>query len=666
MPGMMMASRRMFPQARPRMGTMVNRGRPPMARPQQGGLSSNGAPAQAASPVNRLPMVAGAAGVIPGYADGGAIPDPDNDMDNDMSAQTDTDQDAGGGVDDALDVINNVIDHGRKKHGLADSFRRSDNVEDDRNKMSGFGALAIKDMAGGDATNINGGVIAADPIDRFNKFLGNAATAGIRKLAGVDDQNDDSADLAIPGTLQEQAGANDIRSNYPPTSYAEGGTVEDDDDESDDGDSTGAIPDDASGPSDQDASQAVGNSPDPQRMVSYLMGADAAPPQMVAAIEHSIDPQGQMDPDTRHILAVQQATKQGGPDAGWSVIQNYRKNYDARRSFAAAALNGVAGKPPDVMAATQAATQAYSYLPDGMNISFQPSQAGGITATVKPMGGQGGGGSVDLTPEQFNEFVRGRSGQYDNVYEKGAPQVLAQLKSGQGKPFDQQGGQQQPQQGSEAPGAQSPLEMMGGSSVAQPGDRYQPAATNYDPQLEARSREMFPMLSQNAQRLQWLNQQEQQQRENDISEKKAGRPWEAEKAKANQEGRLAVAKQYSGSRENVAAANNATKLTIAGLNSAMRSGDVQLQADARLVASMNNSPNGAPDPDTPQGKAFGAAIQRLLRYQYSNAGGVNQQRQSGSPQGGTTPPAGHPNARKDPQGVWRERAPDGKWYPIQK
>lgn len=653
----------------------------------QGGLSTN----------PKLTAPAGASGVLPGFEDGGSMDDTQgfNGIANDDSP-------------DAFDAINSAVQYGRQKSGLTGNWRRSENVEDDRDQQMGSGEKFVRQSL----QDVGRGL--ADTLG-YNKLNSGGDTAS----AVIPRGRTDTGVVAIPGTLQDQAGLNDVGMNYkdggaveedndeneaiptrpagpggdrpddnpfpvkrpnPPFGkrYDDGGSVDDDDD---DGDSTGAIPADGDGddnaspaPEGEEATPAMGGSQNPQKLVSYLLGADAAPPQLVDAIERSIDPEGKLDPDTRHMAAIQQAAKQGGNEAAWQVLQHYRKKYDASKAFAAAALNGVGGKPPDIAAAAQAASKAYTYMPDGTSVSFQPGQ-NGVTATVKRVGSQQPFGNVTLTPEQFHEFVRGKAGQFDNVLENSGPRVLSELQTAQGRPFDQgaapmngpaptQTQPQRPPQQQFGQGAQS----MAAPARPEPSDEERRQAfydaprrnANYDKELEARSFDLYPQ--DRTKRLEWLNAQMQARGEQETARIRAERPWEKDKASATQAGRLKVAETYTQSRERMADANNVTKRDIAFAAQNVNSADRRVAADARLVASANNSTQPI-DPDTDQGKATIEAAKRLRRYQYGNTGGAQSQQRA--PAQGGQPPAGHPGAKQDPQGKWREKGPDGLWHLIQ-
>lgn len=118
----------------------------------------------------------------------------------------------------------------------------------------------------------------------------------------------------------------------------------------------------------------------------------------------------------------------GNMDAAWGLVQHYRQKYDAYRSFAAAAMDGIQGKPPDIMAAARAATQAYPNALHGSTVNFTPTQ-GGITAAVTMPGERAPSQQIRLSPQAFQQFLKGPAGQFDNVQANG-PKVLQQLAGG--------------------------------------------------------------------------------------------------------------------------------------------------------------------------------------------------------------------------------------------
>ena len=137
----------------------------------------------------------------------------------------------------------------------------------------------------------------------------------------------------------------------------------------------------------------------PPKLMRYATGADAVQPEVAAAIERKVDPQGQMDPTARRMLAIAAAPDQ---QTQWGMLQHYRQKFNAYSAFAQAALKGSPQKPPDPVAAAKALTQAYENVPDGKSVSFEPTQ-GGAVAHVKPLTS----GKSQAAPQQDDDQAQG-------------------------------------------------------------------------------------------------------------------------------------------------------------------------------------------------------------------------------------------------------------------
>ena len=199
---------------------------------------------------------------------------------------------------------------------------------------------------------------------------------------------------------------------------------------------------------DEDAPRGRSGLPAPHQMLrtagksilSYLTGAGAAPPEAAQKFAAGVKAEypGISDDDA-NVLAVHKAMELGGPDAAWQMVQFNRTAYNAKQSFALAALMGTQGKPADVRAAAQAATQASQHVLDGSRASFTASPDGTVTATVN-MPGSNNGVSYKLTPRAFARWLNvGKDGQWDNVMENGGiAGTLSKLSAGdQGQGQDQ-------------------------------------------------------------------------------------------------------------------------------------------------------------------------------------------------------------------------------------
>src|SRR5665213_2370636 len=148
-----------------------------------------------------------------------------------------------------------------------------------------------------------------------------------------------------------------------------GGAVDDDDDP----DTVIPTDDQGSPPAAQDQSADTGSQPSPEaaqgatndsgfvpggapglgqainggvkKIAAYLMGADAAQPQVAKKFEQGIKNENPgISDDDANLLAVHKAHEMGGQAAAWQMVQYNRMAYNAKQSFAKAALNGVDGK----------------------------------------------------------------------------------------------------------------------------------------------------------------------------------------------------------------------------------------------------------------------------------------------------------------------------------
>lgn len=316
-------------------------------------------------------------------------------------------------------------------------------------------------------------------------------------------------------------------------------------------------------------------SPQPQagqpnpKVVSYLMGADAAHPDVLEQIGKEVDPEGKLPPADRNLLALDKVRDTKGDNAAWSIMQANRVAYNAQTAFASTALKGTPQKPADVGAAIDAANKAQANVLDGSNISFAHHGAG-ITATVT-MPGTSQPQTIQLSPQAFAQWLTvGGDGQWDKVVQKSAPATLqalaqqypAQAQTGtatvgapaqarQPRPVtpaapaqqaapqqaDQQGDDEQdagdnapaPAQAQAAPQAQRPApvktptarDVTDGDQPALPGTHDaqghslrapEASNTNYGEELEARSTARFGKgnIGTEPDRQQWMANQEQE------------------------------------------------------------------------------------------------------------------------------------------------------------
>ena len=274
------------------------------------------------------------------------------------------------------------------------------------------------------------------------------------------------------------------------------------------------------------------------QIARYLSGADAAPRQVVQALETKVDPQNTMDQNERSLRTIE-AAAQDSPDVAWGVMQYYRSNYNALR--AATAVSLAKGANPEIVA--QNFNAAQSYLPDGNTVTLAPSKSGGYVVQVHTQGGASQ--TYDLTPEQLNQFVHpgNHESGFDNLVRPDTPdqvnQVLQQVQGSAGQTIEklQKTGatQQTPATPARAYGGpnQNPTDVAGQQTgvgtagapgannfenvqTAQPDERQtDDPFKGFDPQKVVQARYMFNgdmpkmlnFLSQNEQRNQELKNQ---------------------------------------------------------------------------------------------------------------------------------------------------------------
>jgi hypothetical protein len=243
-----------------------------------------------------------------------------------------------------------------------------------------------------------------------------------------------------------------------------------------------------------------------KRIVSYLLGADAAPLQAIDQVGQQVDPQGQMAPGDRNLIGLDQA---GDVAKQWQLLQAHRKAFMAKQSFAHAALIGSPQKPADLNAAIDAANQAEQHIPDGSNVKFSPSQ-NGVTATVT-MPGTSQPQQIPLTVDQFKQYTDvGHDGQWDKLQQASVPATLQRLSQAgavTGVPYRgaPAGETQRPK--TNVGKTPSSLNLSGSDEVPEPA----PDTTGYDPQMRTRAARLFPGSLQ--QQEQWMTAQEQKEAE---------------------------------------------------------------------------------------------------------------------------------------------------------
>ncbi len=164
--------------------------------------------------------------------------------------------------------------------------------------------------------------------------------------------------------------------------------------------------------------------------LKYLQGADAMPNQQALSIEEQVareNPQAAHDPNAKTMLAVQKAGEMDGPAASFAYTQRNRQAYDASMSHAL-----VGARKGDLKNAAESATKAYVYLPEASDVRFSAAN-NGITATVKDLNTDKIQ-KFDLTPQQFVQAIDiSKDGQFDKVIAEGGMGAVLQKMTAQGQ-----------------------------------------------------------------------------------------------------------------------------------------------------------------------------------------------------------------------------------------
>lgn len=165
----------------------------------------------------------------------------------------------------------------------------------------------------------------------------------------------------------------------------------------------------------------------PSNLMKLLAGEGAVSPQNLDVIAQKADPQGQMTPADRQVVAIHQASQTQGDDAAAAILQANRVAYGTKAAFAYTALQGTQGKPADLNAAIKAANQAQENLPDGSNVIFSPGGQGQVVA-VASLPGSKKTIQFNLSTQQFASFLDvGKDGQFDKMMDVSAPGMLQKL-----------------------------------------------------------------------------------------------------------------------------------------------------------------------------------------------------------------------------------------------
>lgn len=422
-----------------------------------------------------------------------------------------------------------------------------------------------------------------------------------------------------------------------------------------------------------------------RKLVSYLMGGGAAPPQEAQRAIHEIK---QTNPgisdDDANLLAVHQAGQMGGPAAAWGMVQYNRTAYNAKQSFAKAALNGIDGKAGDLAAAADAATKAGTHVIDGSTAVFSAGPDG-ITATVTDPDTRQRQ-QYKLTPQQFNDYLDvGKVGQWDKVMAQGIGPTLTGLAKSAPQSQDQG---QAPQA---APTGKQPFKTNYGTTPStmdlSNGEGRAPAPgegdTNYGSELEARASAAYPWISQEGHRQQFMAAQEntQAERENKLGIADAGN-----------QAKERIAAITGGARQNAAQTRATGEVTKQGIRSEGNRDVARIQAEGKAesdrqkaqLAIQKMEQQGSDAKMRERGRMARAEIMNpnfllqndearnaiLRKYgiapdaPQAPSGAPQSAPQQGQPAGGARP-QGIPPGAKQWNGKWYTRGPNGESVPVE-
>lgn len=449
--------------------------------------------------------------------DQGAIPD---DQDTDTSMPTGDD-----GSADGMDVIQQVLDYGRKMNGIqfADAGGGSalgpNTQSNDNSEGAWTGSSFQRPQPSRGPLQITPGKF--DPRQFMRQQGKNYAEGG-----PVDDDNaipvGDADPVTVPIPQDDQQGA--IPDDQAAAASDETPSF------------TGQLQKgiqqatDTLQPIGQAMQGAIASEPTPvtdamqgglKRFMRYLTG-DAERPEVVAQAEAAVDPSNQMSPGDKKIATIKSAVQQGGPEVGWRFLQSYRQKYEALRQSAAAVADGTQDRPGDPAQAAQLATQAYTNVPDGTDVHFVASK-GGFTATVTS--GDKVLAQVPLSPQQFRQFIAGPHAQFDYVMETSPAVALQKIAGGGDQQASADNGQQQPAAPQAAPGAfketTEAMNAMGKQPAGKSSEEDDGLEISNMSRLNTVANRLFPYVGQADQRNRWIAAQIEKAQQYGSAEKVA-------------------------------------------------------------------------------------------------------------------------------------------------
>jgi hypothetical protein len=208
------------------------------------------------------------------------------------------------------------------------------------------------------------GMEAAQPEDFGTRMEG----AGVRPSTNIEDNRQGQMHLGDPAFIQA---SKPILEGVGISQFSNGGSVgtkayQDGGDGSDQPDPSEqpAIPDPSTG-GDPSAleKQHPQAQPNPSALMRYASGADAVSPDVAAAAEQQVDPNGQMDPAARTMAAISAAAQQGNQKQAIGLLQHNRNMFNTKRHAARAALD-----KGNHQEAVRLANSAMQHVPNGHSV----------------------------------------------------------------------------------------------------------------------------------------------------------------------------------------------------------------------------------------------------------------------------------------------------------
>jgi len=144
------------------------------------------------------------------------------------------------------------------------------------------------------------------------------------------------------------------------------------------------------------------------------------PEQMTQLLDRATQENPHLDQSGAIRKAFQDLVGRGDMDGASRFVQSLRPSYDNLR----AAMTAAVGQGQWVQA-LQIAERMNNLIPNGNQVSFHPTENGLITAIVRPENGEAAR-TYHLTPQQFQDYVKGAGSVFDIAAQQGIDHGLQQ------------------------------------------------------------------------------------------------------------------------------------------------------------------------------------------------------------------------------------------------